>query len=131
MHDAFTRIQEEPLRGRTVIEFPTPEDLWPQVDVWAAENGFTPERQENERRVYRKGHWLLMAPAMVDIRREGRQVILEAWVKADMFLILSLLAGKKPEAGIESGGLTAAVPRRRAREAVNRLLARFGQKPVS
>ena len=118
------------MKGRTVIEFACPRDLWPQVEAWAAETGFTLEREEDGRRTYRKGHWLLMAPAMVEIRKESRQVVLEAWVKADLFLILSLLAGKKPEARIESGGLTAAIPRRRAREAVNRLLARFGQKPV-
>ncbi len=119
------------MKGRTVLEFPCPRDLWPQVEAWAAETGFILARQEGTRRAYRKGHWLLMAPAWVELRQEGKQVILEAWVKADSFLLLSLLAGKKPETAIDSGGLIAAVPKRRAREAVNRLLARFGQKPVS
>ncbi|MFO7578125.1 MAG: hypothetical protein R6W66_10405 [Pelovirga sp.] len=119
------------MNKRTSLEFPCPADLWLQVDAWAAETGFVLKQQEDNRRVYRKGHPLLMAPAWVEMRRSGKGVILEAWVSADMFLVLSMLAGKKAETGIESGGLTAALPRRRARTAVNRLLQRFGQKPVS
>lgn len=119
------------MKGRTVREFSCPRDLWSQVDAWAQETGFRLIRQEDETRTYRKGHALLMAPAWVEIRREGRNAVLEAWVTADFYLILSLLSGKKPETAIESGGLTATVPRRRAREAVNRLLIRFGQKPLS
>lgn len=118
------------MKGRTVVEFPCPGDFWLQVEAWAVTSGFSLQRQDGNRRVYRKGHWLLMAPAWVELRLEGRRAILEAWVKADSYLILSLLAGKKPETGIESGGLIAALPRRRAREAVNRLLERFGQAPL-
>lgn len=118
------------MKGRTIREFPCPGELWPQVETWAAETGFTLVHQAENRRIYRQGNWLLMAPAWVEIRQDGRQAVLEAWVKVDFFLILSILAGRKPETGIESGGLTAAVPRRRAREAVNRLLVRLGQPPV-
>jgi hypothetical protein len=119
------------MKGRTVREFTCPKNLWPQVDAWAAESGFQLIREEGDRRTYRKGHVLLMAPAWLEIRREGQRVILEAWVSADFYLILSLFSGRKAETGIASGGLTAAVPRRRAREAVNRLLQRFGQQPVT
>ncbi len=119
------------MKNRTIIEFPCSSDPWPQVEAWAAETGFNLKSQQGERRVYRKGHWLLMAPTCVDVRKEGKKVVLEAWVKADLYLILSLLSGQKAESGIESGGLTAMVPRRRAREVVNRLLARFGRPPVT
>ena len=119
------------MKGRTVIEFPCPRDLWTQVEDWAAESGFSLHRREENSRLYRRGHALLMAPAWVELRREGGQVLLQAWVMADSYLLLSLLAGRKPEMAIESGGLVAAVPRRRAREAVNRLLTRFGQKALS
>ncbi|ALC16583.1 hypothetical protein DSOUD_1808 [Desulfuromonas soudanensis] len=118
------------MKGRTVREFPANADLWPQVEAWAAKNRFALDHQEVNRRVYRKGHWMLMAPAWVEIRREGQRAILEAWINADLFLILSLFSGKKSETGIESGGITAAVPRRKTREAVNRLLALFDQKPI-
>jgi hypothetical protein len=115
---------------RSIREFSCSEDLWPTVESWAAQTGFTEREKTADRRLYRKGGGLLMAPAFVEIRREGRRVVLEAWVKADMFLILSFLAGQKPETAIESGGLTASVPRKRAREAVNQLLTRLGQKPI-
>ena len=72
-----------------------------------------------------------MAPIMVELRQEGEIATLEAWVAADMFLILSVLTGSKPEAAIESGGMTAMVPRRRARTAVNVLLRSFKQKPIA
>ncbi|MBE0597881.1 MAG: hypothetical protein IH614_11475 [Desulfuromonadales bacterium] len=71
-----------------------------------------------------------MAPAFLEIRQEGGNVTLEAWVKADALLIVSFLAGQKPEMAIGAGGLTAAVPRRRARDAINPLLERLGQPPV-
>lgn len=119
------------MQGRTRREFTCPEDLWLQVAVWAAETGFTLHAQEDSRRVYRKGHWLLMPTAWVEIHQQGRQVSLAAWIKADLYLVLNLMTGRKAEAGIESGGLTAALPRRRARAAVNRLLARLGQQPLA
>lgn len=72
-----------------------------------------------------------MAPAFLEIRHEMGKVTLEAWVKADFFLVLSLLTGRGPETGIESGGLTATVPRQRAREAVNKLLLKLNQKLIT
>lgn len=119
------------MNRRTTISFPCPKNFWPQVETWATETGFSLHSRYGEQRIYRKGHRLLMAPIWVALRREGKKVTLEAWVVADMFLILSALAGKKPETGIEAGGLTAMLPRRRARKAVNRLLQSFDQKPIS
>jgi hypothetical protein len=118
------------MNRRTIREFPCSEDLWPIVESWAAQTGFIEREKTADRRLYRKRN-LAMAPAFLEIRREGRRVVLEAWVKADMFLILSFLAGQKPEAAIESGGLTAAIPRQRAREAINQLLIRLSQKPIA
>jgi hypothetical protein len=119
------------MKGRTILEFPCPADFWSQVDAWAAATGFALHGTEGNRRLYRKRFWLLMAPAWVEIRQDGRRAILEAWIKSDFFLILNILSGSKPETAIKSGGLTAAVPRKRAREAVNLLLTRFGQPPVA
>ena len=101
------------------------------VEAWAAETGFTLVEEERGRRVYRKGHGWLMASAMVEILQRGEKIALSAWVNADYYLFISLLRGEKPESEIESGGLTAAIPRRRAREAVNQLLAKLGQAPIT
>jgi hypothetical protein len=115
---------------RSIREFSYSEDLWPAVESWAAQTGFVEREKTADRRLYRKGGHLIMAPAFLEIRREGRRVVLEAWVKADLFLILSFLTGQKPEIAIEPGALTAAIPRKRARAAVNQLLTRLGQKPI-
>lgn len=119
------------MNKRTTISFRCPHNFWPQVESWAEQTGFVLTEKEIDRRLYRKGNRLLMAPTMVELRLEEKNVTLEAWVAADMFLILSTLSGKKPEAGIGSGGLTAMLPRRRAREAVNILLQRFNQKTIT
>ncbi|BCR04232.1 hypothetical protein DESUT3_13010 [Desulfuromonas versatilis] len=118
------------MKRRTVCEFVRKAELWPLVDAWSGETGFRLWREEGDRRIYRKGAWLLTAPAFVEISQRQGRVRIEAWVKADFFLVLSLLSGRSAEAGIESGGLTAAVPRKRARAALNILLGRLGQKPI-
>jgi hypothetical protein len=117
--------------GRTTREFPYKAELWPQVEAWAAAAGYTLAEQQPQRRRYRKGHQLLSAPAFLELTREGDRVTLQAWIKADMYLIMALLTGKPPEAGIESGGLTAWIPRQRARKAVNLLLEKLGVPPVT
>jgi hypothetical protein len=118
------------MKGRTVREFSSHADLWALVENWAAENGYNLKIKDRNRRIYSKGNRLIMAPAHLEIRKQNSRVTLEAWVSADMFLIMSLLKGKKPEAGIESGGMTATIPRKRARIAVNRLLEKLGQGPI-
>ncbi len=118
------------MNKRTRVSFIQPQNFWAQVDSWATQTGFVLVEKSDQGRRYCKGNRLLMAPIMVEFRQEGKKILLETWVVADMFLILSALSGKKPETGIESGGLTAMVPRRRAREAVNILLRHLNQEPI-
>jgi hypothetical protein len=119
------------MKGRTTREFTYQPELWPLVEAWAAAAGFTLVDQQPNHRRYRKGNQLLSAPAFLELTREGDRVTLQAWIKADMYLIMALLTGKPPEAGIESGGLTAWIPRQRARKAINPLLEQLGQQPVT
>jgi hypothetical protein len=119
------------LQRRTVRDCPYSEDFWVIVEHWAGQTGFVERERTSHRRLYRKGGALVMAPAFVEIRHEGGRVSLEAWVKADPLLILRFFSGQKPEMAIESGGLTAAFPRSRARQAINMLLARLDQKPIA
>lgn len=118
------------MKGRTLREFSYPAEIWPVIEAWAAENGYLLKKQEDSTRLYHKGNWQLMAPACLQVSQTGRQVRLEAWVKADFYLLMSLLTGKQPEARLESGGLVATVPRRIARSAVNRLLATLNLEPI-
>jgi len=119
------------MKGRTTREFIYKTDLWPILDKWAAETGYVLETEEKSRRVYRRGNRLLMAPTFLEIRKERNKAILEAWVSADFYLFMTLLSGKKPESRIDSGGLTAAVPRKQARDAVNRLLVQLKQPLIT
>jgi len=118
------------MKGRTTREFTTPSDLWQTLELWAAETGFSLVEQDECRRRYRKGHQLLTAPAFLEVSLEGDRATLQTWIKADMYLVMALMTGKPPEAGIESGGLTAWIPRRRARKLVNPLLEKLGLKLV-
>lgn len=118
------------MKGRTIREFNFRSDIWPLIDKWAVENGFVLAEKESSSRTYRKGNRMLTAPVFLTVEQKKGRVVLQAWVKADMFLIMSVLTGKPAEAGIESGGLTASVPRLRARTAVNQLLKKLGQEPI-
>lgn len=119
------------MKKRTVREFTYSPDLWPLVDNWAVTAGFTLETKEESFRVYSKGRWLFLAPTHLEIRQDGERVILQAWVKAQYYMLMALLSGKPTEGGLESGGLSAWVQRMRAREAVNRLLVSLGQRLIS
>jgi len=118
------------MKNRTVREFTYRGDLWPLVDAWVAETGYRLEQQEDGHRLYRKGFPLVMAPSMVEITEQKGRVTLQAWVKADPYLFLAILTGRTPEMAIDSSGLTATVPRRRAREMVNILLRKLGQSKI-
>ncbi|WP_020675903.1 hypothetical protein [Geopsychrobacter electrodiphilus] len=119
------------MKSRTIREFTYKDDLWSIVDSWARRSGFTMDLLEDSRRVYHKGNRLVMAPVCLEIRHDGSNVTLETWIKADMYLIMALMTGKPPEAGIQSGGLTAWIPRKRARKVVNPLLISLGQSPIT
>lgn len=119
------------MKKRTIREFSYDSDLWPLVDSWAAEAGFTLETEEESFRIYSKGRWLFLAPTHLEIRQNGERVILQTWLRADFYMTMSLFTGKPPEGGLESGGLTAWMQRKKARAAVNRLLVSLGQKIIS
>jgi len=119
------------MKGRTTREFRYSSEIWPVIESWAGENGYILKKAEGATRLYHKGNWQLMAPACLQVTQQDDQVTLEAWVKADFYLLMSLLTGKQPEAQLESGGLVATVPRRVARAAVNNLLSVLGQAPIT
>jgi len=118
------------MKSRTSRELTYNGDLWTLVEEWSAETGFKVREQERDRRLYQRGIPLVMAPSMVEIRKRKAKVTVEAWVKADAYLILAFFTGRSAEMGIESGGITALLPRKRTRDAVNILLGRLGEAPV-
>jgi len=118
------------MKKRTIREFTFSEDLWPLVDSWAVDAGFTLDTVEDSYRTYRKGSWLFFAPTRLEIRQTGNRVILQVWLRAEFYMLMALMTGKPTEAGLESGGLTAWMQRKQARNAVNRLLASLGGTPI-
>ncbi len=118
------------MKKRTIREFTYSSDLWPLVDSWAAEAGFTLETEKESFRVYNKGRWLILAPVRLEIRQDGDRVVLQTWLRADFYMTLTLFTGKPPEGGLESGGLTAWMQRKKARAVVNRLLVSLGQEII-
>lgn len=125
-----TNEKEVFMKGRTTREFNYPGDIWGVVENWAERHRFQLTKEEGATRLYQKGHWQLMAPACLEVTRDEDRVTLEAWVKADLYILVSLLTGRKPEARLDRGGLVAAVPRRVARNAVNDLLSTLGQETI-
>ena len=112
---------------RTILDFPFTGDLWVIVEGWASENGYRRKEGDASRRLYQKGTGFLVAPMMLDVRKEGDQSHLEAWARFNIFARLSSFFILPDEMGIESGGFRAVVPRNIARGAVNKLLAQLGQ----
>jgi hypothetical protein len=115
---------------RTVLGFSYSGDLWATVEPWARENGYRQQQGDASRRLYQKGVGFLVAPMMLEVRQDGSQVHLEAWVRCNLFVRLMSLFMLPAEMGIESGGFWAVLPRNIARSAVNKLLPQLGQPVI-
>ena len=115
---------------RTVLDFPFAGELWGAVEPWAKENGYQQKEGDATRRLYQKGTGLLVAPMMLEMRQNGSQVHLEAWIRCNLFVRIMALFMLPAEMGIESGGFRAVLPRGIARSAVNKLLPQLGQPVI-
>ncbi|MBI3968820.1 MAG: hypothetical protein HY329_24550 [Chloroflexi bacterium] len=118
------------MRKRTIREFEVATPPWPVVEAWAGERGFLRTASDERRRVYQRGRGWLMSPAILEIRHADGRVSLEAWIRNALFSRLVTLFILPAEIAVESGGMTAMVPRRIARVQLNDLLSRFGQPPI-
>jgi hypothetical protein len=115
---------------RTRLCFVQNGNIWPQVEPWAASNGFNLKSSSGTERLYQKGTGFLVAPMMLSIGQTDGKIVLEAWVRCNLFIRLSSLFILPPEMGIQSGGFKAVLPRSIARNAVNVLLQQLGQPPI-
>lgn len=115
------------MNTRTIIRFNCVSDIWPLVDKWAIENGFQQKSVQSVGRIYQKGIGFLTAPMMMGIHSEGQEIVIEAWVRVNTFMRAMALFIIPSEMGIGSGGFKLAVPRRIARDAINKLLIQIGQ----
>lgn len=115
---------------RTALDFSFAGDLWGIVEPWARENGYQQKQGDTSGRLYQKGTGFLVAPMMLQVRQDGGQVHLEAWIRCNLFVRIMALFMLPAEMGIESGGFRAVLPRNIARTAVNKLLPQLGQPAI-
>lgn len=115
---------------RAIREFPAGREMWKKVDAWAAAQGYRVVEESGDHRLYRKGAGFLTGARLVDIRKSGRQVHLEAWVAGNLPARIFSLFILPAEITIESGGAKAVVPRKQGRGEVNALLEQFQQEPI-
>ena len=112
---------------RTKISFQLSADVGPSVERWAGANGFNPRASAGPGRLYQKGVGFLVAPMMLSVQQANGQVALEVWIRCNLFVRIFSLFILPAEMGIESGGFRGVLPRKIARDAVNRLLFDLGQ----
>lgn len=112
---------------RTRIEFSCPGDLLSIVEPWASENGYIAKQSTASGRLYQKGRGFLVLPMMFSIEQVGERTVIEIWLRANLFMRAMALFIFPAEMGIESGGFKGLIPRKIARAAVNKLLAKLRQ----
>jgi hypothetical protein len=112
---------------RTNISFQLSADVWPSIERWASANGFNRKVSAGPERLYQKGVGFLVAPMMLSVQQANGQVALEAWIRCNLFVRIFSFFILPAEMGIESGGVRGVLPRKIARNAVNRLLQDLGQ----
>jgi hypothetical protein len=115
---------------RTRLSFPQSGNIWPQVEQWAGSNGFNLRSSSVAERLYQKGTGFLVAPMMLSIGQTDSKVVMEAWVRCNIFIRITSLFILPAEMGIQSGGFRGVLPRSIARNAVNVLLQQLGQPPI-
>ncbi|MCP5468721.1 MAG: hypothetical protein H7A32_05585 [Deltaproteobacteria bacterium] len=111
------------MEKRTYIDFEYPNTLWPLVDQWAKDNKFRLITSNETTRRYQRGHGFWTAPMMIEINQNQNQYKLQAWIPCNLLVRIASLFILPSEMGIRSGGFRSVLPRRIARNAVNKLLA--------
>jgi hypothetical protein len=118
------------MTARTHVSFLSAANVWPAVERWSNIEDASMKASAASERLDQKGRGLLVAPMMYSFRQEGDQVAVEAWVRCNTLVRLCSLFILPSEMGIESGGFKGVLPRKIAREALNRLLQQFGAPAV-
>lgn len=119
------------MADKTVRDFQFAQDIAPLADAWASANHFgLREVQPDGTRRYQRGNGILTGVMLTSVRQQGKDVHLEAWIHATLVARIGALFLIPADKSIESGGLKGALPRKFAREAVNKLLAQVGQPPI-
>jgi hypothetical protein len=116
---------------RTTCTFTSGKDVWQIINAWAESEQFTLIESQDNRRLYQKGRNVMDYPVLLEISQSNGKFHMETWVQAGVFDRTRAMFLVPSEMGIESGGLQMVLPRRNARQAINKLLAQLEQPLIS
>lgn len=116
--------------SRTTVRLNNSNDILQAVESWANANNFKLKSSVGNEKTYQRGLNLLVAPQMLKTRLENHELVLEIWIRFNLFARLSSLFIVPAEMGIESGGVRAVLLKSTARNRFNQLLAHLGQPLV-
>jgi hypothetical protein len=124
--------EESPVADRSIRDFQVPYSVATVADAWAVANGFALDEIEPDgTRHYVRGSGLLTGQMMCVVRQFGPHVRIEAYIRARMVARASALFLIPENMSVEPGGFMGALPKNMCRAAVDKLLAQFGQPPIS
>ena len=118
------------VKGRTIREFQSTENVWDIADKWAAMTGYEIVAQDQNSRVYQRGKGFWVAPQRVQLTWTGQGYRLEGYVYLATFNRIMTLYLMPPEMIIDRGGFVGLIPRNRAREDTNKLLVSLNVQPL-
>jgi hypothetical protein len=114
---------------RTTRNFEFARDVWPVVETWARERDFTERSRAGSRRRYQQGHGMMVAPKVVEVKRDGNRVEIQGFVTVGILNRIMTLAIMPGELDLGRGYM-AMIPRSTARRDVDMLLQRLAQPPI-
>ena len=121
----MTQTAQSASKSRTTIRLNN--NTLQVVEGWANANNFKQKSAAGNEKTYQRGVGFLVGPTMLRIRPENHELVLEVWIRMNLFTRLMSLFILPAEIGIESGGFKSVLPRTMARNLFNQLLAHLGQ----
>lgn len=122
-----TQAAQSPSMSRTTVRLDNGNDILQAVESWANANNFKLKSSVGNEKTYQRGVGFWVAPQMLKIRPENHELVLEIWIRMNLFVRLLSLFILPAEMGIESGGVRSVMPRNIARNLVNQLLTHLRQ----
>ncbi len=114
---------------RTILDFETDKDIWEIVNEWSQGSHYRLKEEKEDYRLMQKGYGLLVAPMMLEIKKDGNKVHMEAWIRVPMVTRIFALFLLPAELDLGKG-MRAVAPRTVARNSVNKLLIKLEQEEI-
>lgn len=118
------------VKGRTVRQLQSQQDVWNTIDQWAAGTGYALNEQDGPSRTYQRGTGALVAPQMVKVTATQGGYSIEGWVRIPLISRIFTFMLIPEEMIVDKGGFVGVIPRNKAREDLNKLLVSLGVEPL-